>query len=731
MRNETGAGSQLPGIPLAPVAERIGEALGIVDPNAPPAPPQPPAPSSVQGIINSRDAAYQQQRSIEEQVAAGQQLTADELSSTAPQPPSAPTQAAPRVFVHPNGMAEVGNLSEEQVTAARGTLDAIGHGLQEGQQGPGRLLLDQNQMTALVDAGILPASLHQEARVQASRYPEAPDATGGATTRTELSTTMHAPVPQDILAEQQSVQEKLDQLRREALDGQIDSNAALAEGVGSLAALRESQQSHMESLEAGRAQEYQNRLNSIDHTLLAIRQNRVDPEAFFGQGAGTRMGAAIVVALGELARSIGGDTVNRAAQIIENRIQQSIAAQQMNQQNLQRSAMIQNQAMAQYRAILGDERAAEAAARAAGWEAAIGRVQATVRNAASPVIRANGNSLILAARMRQLQDLATVYQNAWSITAKQTTRGGPTAMQGAAQIMGAQAAQQQQAQMQASQGTMAAANEQANQQFGQPDMVISQQAARAAEVQQTQRRRRQQVETRYVGEPPTPQGQFTQLPETTITGRAPTAPAAPQTPPRPRVALHPFTPGATPGEGVIRAEGALSDLQRQGGGAPRIHPGLAIIPGQEAFVAQNYADPQIHHSIDQDAVMANTVFRQMQDIMRLRAQVGGETFRTAEGQQMVTDAINLMNGMRQGTGMGAYDEGTRQLLSSVFPDPTQRRIEGIAGFDSIYMQYLGAYRSLMQQVQGRLQARGLEIDNEARRVRLLQSMYTQARAAHP
>ena len=130
-----------------------------------------------------------------------------------------------------------------------------------------------------------------------------------------------------------------------------------------------------------RTQAVQSRMSQFDEAIDRVANNRIDPEAFFGGDFGRRLGAGIMVAIGSLGSALGGGP-NQAMAIINQGIERNMRAQEANQANGRAAAGLEGQSLGMFRAILGDEEAAQAANRAAHLTAAGQRVRAMMAGAA-------------------------------------------------------------------------------------------------------------------------------------------------------------------------------------------------------------------------------------------------------------------------------------------------------------------------------------------------------------
>lgn len=140
------------------------------------------------------------------------------------------------------------------------------------------------------------------------------------------------------------------------------------------------QQQAMVQAEQARQQQVMQRMQAFDDTIRRVQSNQIDPEGFFGGDFGRRMGAGIIAAIGQFAAGLTGGQ-NTALGIINGAIDRNIRSQEMNMQNARQGAALEGQALAQFRQLLGDDRAAEEAARAAALAATVSRLEGMIATA--------------------------------------------------------------------------------------------------------------------------------------------------------------------------------------------------------------------------------------------------------------------------------------------------------------------------------------------------------------
>jgi hypothetical protein len=183
-----------------------------------------------------------------------------------------------------------------------------------------------------------------------------------------------------------------------------------------------------------RERETQSRLASLDETIDRVANNRIDPDAFFGESFGRRIGAGIMVALGGLAQAFRGGGPNAGAEIIDQMIERNIAAQEANQANDRAAAGLEGQAFGMFRRMLGDNDAAREATRAAHLRGVQQRVSAMIAGAAPDQVAALRSLEAALGEMAQASQAAARDQGRWSIETSVTRRrvGTPQAMERAA-----------------------------------------------------------------------------------------------------------------------------------------------------------------------------------------------------------------------------------------------------------------------------------------------------------
>jgi hypothetical protein len=256
--------------------------------------------------------------------------------------------------------------------------------------------------------------------------PEAPTGTGVpmATVEEQGQITRRAPVDTGILALQAGLSDTLQMHQEAAAQGQLKMNDLQSQGFAGLAKLRQAQVDELSAIDRDAAQRYERRLSELDQAIDAVGQQRIDPEAFWGGGLTgglRRIGAAVSIALGYMAQTAGADT-NAGLDAIQHAIEQNIQTQEANMGHSRALIGERRNAVNMFREALGDQRDAREATMAAGWEAATSRLQGLLIGARDPILRANAQSMIVGARLRQLQNLATLQQNQWEITSEITSR---------------------------------------------------------------------------------------------------------------------------------------------------------------------------------------------------------------------------------------------------------------------------------------------------------------------
>lgn len=134
-------------------------------------------------------------------------------------------------------------------------------------------------------------------------------------------------------------------------------------------------------------------MDALNERIDAVGNRQIDVNEAFG-GFGGRVAAGIAIALGQLGSAIGGGE-NAALAIVNSMVDRSLRAQEANLANEQRGVQNAGSALAQMRAILGNEEAAINAARAMhlrGMEAQLSGVMA----AGDQNVRGRGQMLMAA-----------------------------------------------------------------------------------------------------------------------------------------------------------------------------------------------------------------------------------------------------------------------------------------------------------------------------------------------
>jgi hypothetical protein len=145
----------------------------------------------------------------------------------------------------------------------------------------------------------------------------------------------------------------------------------------------------------------------------------INAEKFWeDKGTGSKILGAIAMALGAL----GGSEL--PTKIIENAINREIDAQRANLAQKNAKVTRYGQAIQQYREVLGDDRAADAAAKRDMLEAAAKRIEAQMSASDSDVVKAKGAAAIADLQKKAaeygVQITSRVESNAWRTVPKQT-----------------------------------------------------------------------------------------------------------------------------------------------------------------------------------------------------------------------------------------------------------------------------------------------------------------------
>lgn len=216
-------------------------------------------------------------------------------------------------------------------------------------------------------------------------------------------------VPSATLGAMSDLRGGIDQMSAAAAAGAIDENTVRQQGAERLGAIRQQQRTEAEQFREGPLADYNRRVSEMERQIQDVGNRRVDPEHFFGEGAGSRIGAAIAVAFGQLGSALSGGP-NAALEILNRRISQDIEAQASNRQNELSALGARGQNLARFREILGDEQAARAAATAAQWDYTLQDIEARARGTQNPVLLANAQKLILQGRLAAMQAAVEAYQ---------------------------------------------------------------------------------------------------------------------------------------------------------------------------------------------------------------------------------------------------------------------------------------------------------------------------------
>lgn len=168
--------------------------------------------------------------------------------------------------------------------------------------------------------------------------------------------------------------------------GQEQMSAEMAEQQRAAA---EEQQRQAQEL-SGRLMGMQRRLQE---RIDAVSSMRIDQTEAFG-GMGGRVAAGIAIALGQIGSAIGGGE-NAALAIVNRIVDRNMQAQAMNIANERAGVSAAGNALAQTRAILGDEQAARDAARAM-------HLQAFATQLDGQMAGLRGDALVRAQRLRSL-----------------------------------------------------------------------------------------------------------------------------------------------------------------------------------------------------------------------------------------------------------------------------------------------------------------------------------------
>lgn len=115
--------------------------------------------------------------------------------------------------------------------------------------------------------------------------------------------------------------------------------------------------------------------SKMQQTRQELADAKIDPDRFFAGQPGKRLLAGIAIAFGEMGRALTGGQTNAALSIINNAIEQDIAAQRYAREGIKERIEAQRQGVADLRTRFGDEEQAIVARRILNTEMAQLKVQ--------------------------------------------------------------------------------------------------------------------------------------------------------------------------------------------------------------------------------------------------------------------------------------------------------------------------------------------------------------------
>jgi len=223
------------------------------------------------------------------------------------------------------------------------------------------------------------AYLALQSRLRSAQGSEAPSGPLNDATMT-FSQTLGAPVSPEARARAAEAEENVRRSMLTADKAELGEILTRADGFEAAGQFRQQQADEM----AREAQEQQDRLTEklgqYEDAIRRVANRQIDPNRYFGQGAGGRMSAALAVALGAMGSALTGGP-NQALQIINSAIERDIRAQETDLANARATANMQGMALSQMRSIIGDEQGARAAVRAAHLQAFLNQIDSQLLHA--------------------------------------------------------------------------------------------------------------------------------------------------------------------------------------------------------------------------------------------------------------------------------------------------------------------------------------------------------------
>jgi hypothetical protein len=197
---------------------------------------------------------------------------------------------------------------------------------------------------------------------------------------TSVSQDLTLPIDPAIAAEREALEGKYRELARAQQMDQYRQGQANVQGRQLLDTLADEQLAQRQQQEQARQMESRRRVANLDAAIRDLSRRDIQPDRFFaGNGGANRFGAALAVALGSLGSSLTGGP-NEALAIINATVERDIEAQRANMANAQAGVGAQQSALGMFLNMLGDERAAEEATRAAAYGNLVQRINTQIQS---------------------------------------------------------------------------------------------------------------------------------------------------------------------------------------------------------------------------------------------------------------------------------------------------------------------------------------------------------------
>jgi hypothetical protein len=157
----------------------------------------------------------------------------------------------------------------------------------------------------------------------------------------------------------------------------------------------------------------------LDETRKELADAKIDPDRFYGGSTGKRLLAGIAIAFGEIGRSLSGGNTNAALSIINNAIDQDIAAQKEGVNILRDRIQTQRQARDEVFKKFGDLEAQQLAQKEMSLEMAQNQINIVASRYGTQEARARADELIGQLESQKAQARAQLYNIAASKQAAQ------------------------------------------------------------------------------------------------------------------------------------------------------------------------------------------------------------------------------------------------------------------------------------------------------------------------